>query len=413
MGVAVTAIALTERHRMPPVRVFTLAAAVDALAARDVSAVAVTAVDHTGVARATAIPVGRVADAAENGLRVPPLFVGASEDLRLRLDWSGLRVLSAQPGWAWAPADQVSADGEPFPGCQRSFLRRMIDRANATGLTFLVGCDLTWFLADGGDEAPTVESLGSAYSFGGLARLAGLASDLLDAFAAAGIEVSQFHRGLGAGEVELSLAACDPITAADVNVFARETIRIASARHGWHCSFRQPLSKAIGYGDRIRLSAWRNNQNLLADGDGGQRMTTVGEAFTAGTLAELPALVALATPTTGRASIRFSDGRAAGAACLANIEATSLDESANPHLAIGTLIAAGLAGIERELRLPPRADTPPTTLDAALDALEHSTILRAAMGPALHDAYMATRKTRHQLAGSLPPPLAAAAPTSA
>jgi glutamine synthetase len=378
--------------------VSTLAAATDALAARDVSAVVVTIVDNLGVARATAIPIGMLEHAAEIGLRVSPSFTGASDDLRLRLDWSGLRVLSVQPGWAWAPADQVNADGEPFPGCQRSFLRRMVGRANASGLTFRVGCDLAWFLSDRDDGAPTVASLGPAYGFAGLARLSGLGSDLLDAFSAAGIEVSQFHRGLGAGEVGLSLAASDPVTAADAVVFARETIRATSVRHGWRCSFYPPSSSDVGgEGDRLRLSAWRTDQNLLADGDRPRRMTRLGEALAAGLLSELPALIALGAPTKhGRAPLRFVDGRAAGAARLAWIEARGFDHEANPYIAIGMMIAAGLAGIERDLRLPAQVDKLPTSLDAALDALQRSTTLRAAMGASLHAAYMATRKTQPQ-----------------
>jgi glutamine synthetase len=405
-----TAIALTARHRMAPVRVFTLAAAADALAARDVTTIAVTIVDNVGVARATAIPVGMLEHAAGDGLRVPPEFFGAREDLRLRLDWSGLRVLAAQPGWAWAPADQLNAQGEPFAGCQRSFLRRMIDRANASGLAFLIGPDLSWFLVDGDDDAPTVAALGPAYSFAGLARLSGLTSDLLEAFAAAGVEVSQFHRGLGDGEVELSLAACDPITAADVTVLARETIRTTAARHRWRCSFHPPLTAdADGEGERLHLSARRTDQNLFASGDRPSGMTTVGEALAAGVLAELPALSALGLPTeNGRAPLRFIDARAAGAARLARIEGTSFGHNANPYLAIGALIAAALAGIENELRLPPRPHRLPSTPQTALDALEHSTILHDAIGAPLFDTFIASRR-QLELTGCQPPPAAAVA----
>jgi glutamine synthetase len=76
------------------------------------------------------------------------------------------------------------------------------------------------------------------------------------------------------------------------------------------------------------------------------------------------------------------------------------------YLAIGALIAAALAGIENELRLPHRIDTPPTTFDAALDALEQSTTLRAAMGPSLHDAYVVAHK-QPRLTSSQPLPVAA------
>jgi len=79
-----------------------------------------------------------------------------------------------------------------------------------------------------------------------------------------------------------------------------------------------------------------------------------------------------------------------------------------PYLAIGCLIAAGLAGIEQRLCLPPEATGDPATchgaseaehapqrlpetLDQALAALRHSQVIPAAMGADLYDAFTAVR----------------------
>jgi glutamine synthetase len=390
-----TTIALTARHQMPPLRVSTPSAALDALAARDLSLVVVTMVDTAGVTRAIAVPVDALGETIKNGLRLRCPVAGANDELRLRPDWSALRILAAQPGWAWVSADLVTADNESFAGCQRGFLRRMIEQASACGLAVRVGCNLSFFLNGGEDGALRAPSLGPAYSFAGLAHLSTWVRDLLEAFVAAGVEVAKIQRGAGECEVELQLAARDPITAADNVVFARETIHTTSARHGWRCAFAPALPPGdAGDRGRFQLSLRRHQQKLLSSGDGQHVLTKTGEAFAAGVLAELPALSAFSAPTdNGDTAVRLVDDRNAEAVRPASIEAALLQTN-HPYLAIGASIAAGLAGIKNELRLPLPLEHRPGTLDAALDSLQHSTVLHAAMGPTLLETFVASRRGR-------------------
>jgi len=69
----------------------------------------------------------------------------------------------------------------------------------------------------------------------------------------------------------------------------------------------------------------------------------------------------------------------------------------NPYLAVASLIAAGLHGIENELQLEPafegnayESDKPhvPTTLRDAVDLLEHSEVSRAAFGSEVVEHYV-------------------------
>jgi glutamine synthetase len=94
----------------------------------------------------------------------------------------------------------------------------------------------------------------------------------------------------------------------------------------------------------------------------------------------------------------------------ANAEVKCLDAAANPYLVVGSVLALGLDGIDRELELPPEVAVDPATLsDAELaaagasrlpsslaDALEHfrrSAALAEAMGPALFETIVAVRET--------------------
>src|SRR4051812_44848436 len=96
------------------------------LAARDVTGVAVTWVDTSGVTRVKAVPLTRLEHAAAWGIGMSPVFDafllddsivsgryagGPVGDLRLHPDLDRLAVLPALPGRAWAPADRYDQDG--------------------------------------------------------------------------------------------------------------------------------------------------------------------------------------------------------------------------------------------------------------------------------------------------------------
>ncbi len=68
------------------------------------------------------------------GSRCSPGYIdGPSGDLRLRPDPGATVPLAAMPGWAWAPVDQYTQDGEPFAACPRAFARRMADAFTRAG----------------------------------------------------------------------------------------------------------------------------------------------------------------------------------------------------------------------------------------------------------------------------------------
>jgi glutamine synthetase len=191
------------------------------------------------------------------------------------------------------------------------------------------------------------------------------------------------------------------------------------------------VARTVGNGGHIHLSLWRNGQNLLAGGPGRHGLTADGEAFAGGILAELPALAAIGAPSVasylrlvpshwagvfqcwGRenreAALRLVTGSAGEQAARANLEIKCFDLAANPYLAAGALIAAGLAGIESGARLPAEIDGDPAglteaeladrgvrrlpqTLAEAADSLERDAILRSAMGDPLFEAFLAVRR---------------------
>ncbi|KNB53926.1 glutamine synthetase family protein [Streptomyces caatingaensis] len=412
------------------------------LTARDVRAVALTWVDNAGITRVKGVPTARLAHAARWGVGMSPVFDvyltddsvvtspyigGPTGDLRLFPDLGRLTVLAAQPGWAWAPADRYEQDGRPYAACQRRFARRMAERAAADhGLRLRMGFETEWIVTrdDGPNGGPSYACSGPAYGMARLVELSGYLRDVLDALAAQDVEVLQLHPEYAPGQFEVSVAAADPVGAADLAVLVRETVRAVSQRHGVRAEFGPVVDPGgVGNGAHLHLSLLRGERNLCRGGDGPSGMTAECAAFLAGVLRELPALLALGAPSPA-SHLRFKPSHWAGVfACWgpenreaairfvpgppdaedqANAEVKCFDGAANPYLAAGAVIAAGLAGIEDGLTLPPPAagdpavtggqERLPASPAAVLDCFLRSDVLRAALGEPLFEAVAAVRR---------------------
>jgi glutamine synthetase len=418
--------------------------------------VALVLVDNGGIARMKCVPIDRLAHAAERGIgwsavwglslsddsfaHEPGLY-SPSGDVRLRADLGAAAVLGCSPGWAWAPIDHYEQSGEPWPGCQRRFLRRMAERAAARGVEIKLAWELEWSVGADGPDGFEALHAGPGYGAATFGRTADFMLELLGGLEESGLVPEQIHPEYSDGQMELSLAPRDPLGACDESVLARHIVRAVAANQGWDASFSpRVVLGSVGNGAHVHLSVWSEGENQLAGGAGPEGLRPLGEAFLAGMLEALPALTAIGAPIAlsyarlepshwagvyacwgnenREAALRLEGAGTPGVGGSANVEWKSADGAANPYLAAGGLIAAGLDGLERDLRLPPPVEVDPHELgeeerragriariperlaDAA-GALAESDVLREAMGPYLHDRIVAVRRTEAAAAEGL------------
>ncbi|MEU7632323.1 glutamine synthetase family protein [Nocardia sp. NPDC049220] len=427
-----------------------------ALGGLTASMVALSFVDNAGIARVKAVPAQRLTHAARFGVGVSPCFEtfafddlmtvgrylgGPDGDLRLVPDLSMLTELACQPGWAWAPADKFTQDGTHFVACQRHFAARQAEAARAIGLRLSMSFETEWSVGredDTDDFTPAV--YGPAYGMIRLGQVADYGKDLVAALTEQGITVDQFHPEYALAQLELSIEPSDPVTAADEAVLVRHTIRQVSARYGWRASLAPCLEPSgSGSGAHLHLSVHDNEGPLFSGGDRRYGMRRAGEAFLAGVLRELPALVAVGAGNpasflrlvpsrwagvwqcwgreTREAALRFITGVRGTEQWAANAEIKCFDATGNPYLIIGSVVAAGLSGIADELRLPAEITGDPVTFDAearmmsgvrrlpttpteAADRLDESGVLATAMGVQLHDALRTVRRAEAERYGA-------------
>ena len=380
-------------------------AAVEELAEIGVVGVVLPWVDTSGITRMKSVPLAKLPSAAAWGVGMSPVFDGfllddsivagrfagsAIGDLRLHPDISRLTLLAGQPGWAWAPVDRYRQDGRPHVQDSRSLLRRLTGELAADGLTVKAAFELEWVVsqADGLPDDPDafVPALtGPAYGLTRLIEVSDYGRDLLEALDAQNIAVGQFHPEYAAGQLEVSVDAEDPVDAADTSLLVRATIRAISAQHGLRVSFSPKVTAdGVGNGGHVHLSLWRDGQNLMSGGPGTFGLTPDGEAFTAGLLHHLPALLAVGAPSVAsylrlvpshwagayaawglenrEAALRFVTGADGQRQAAANVEVKSFDAAANPYLLMAGLLAAGRAGLHAGSTLPEPVGIDPGTL---------------------------------------------------
>lgn len=403
-------------------------------------------VDNAGITRVKTVPLGRLPVAAERGVGASPCFDsfgsddvmvagrylgGPDGDLRLVPDLTRLVALSAQPGWAWAPVDKMTQDGESFVSCQRAFAARQVAALAEHGLRVLAAFEHEWILGRADTDGFVPAFQGPAYGQIRLEQVAGYAADLVADLTAQGVTVEQFHPEYALAQLEVSTAPGGPVAAADDAVLVRHTIRARSRAHGWRATFAPSVDpEGAGSGAHLHLSVHSDDGSQMSGGAGPLGLRPAGEAFLAGVLRELPALVAIGAghPVS---FLRLQPSRWAGiwqawghetretalrlvTGPSANAELKCFDATANPYLLVGAVLAAGRAGVVEDLRLPPPVSGDPaagpggvprlpTSAVEAADALAASTVLADALGPELHDTVVTVRHAEAERCAALDP----------
>ncbi len=422
-----------------------------ALAADGVAGLIIAWADNNGIPRSRTVPVAALPQVAVSGVGVTTLFSvfdtndaitfaapglqTPSGDLRLVPQLDRVTRLAGQPAFAWAPGKQVTADGDPWAFDQRSVLERTVARLDEAGYSALVGYEMEFGVfeqpQDVEDDALVRAHPGPAYSPHALLLIDDFVAAVMRDAAANGLRLGQVHAEYGPAQVELSLAATDPVTAADQQLLARQTVLAAAEAHGLRVSFAPlPTQAGAGNGWHVHTSLWRGGENLLAGTAEGPR-GTAGGAYIAGLLRDLPAVAAVTAPSLGslarirpgffagafafwgvenrEAPLRYVPGSALLGEDHANLELKVSDASANPYLALAAVLSAGMAGVEENLAPPaPIAEDPgtwkkkeraaagieklPASQAEQEEALSASPRVTAALGEETLGAFLAVRR---------------------
>ena len=374
-------------------------------------------------------PLGPVAE---------PNPFGSTGDLRLLPDPDTHMRVEGEGGHSALElvlCDIVETDGRPWECCPREFLRESLRKLeDELGARVLASFAHEFQLV----PAQDVEGPKAALPFSLEAqRLAEpFAARAMAALAHAGLEPERIFPEYAPHQFEIPLAPAEGIAAADRSVLFREVVREVARHQELRATFSALTDPAeAGNGVHIHLSLLDGDRrSLLHDEQRPAGLSELGGRFAAGILRHARALTALTAPSPVSGARLQPHRWSAGAVCLADrnreallripplvslaggdpaaqlhLEYRGADASANPYLALGALVRAGLEGVRAQLPTPPILDRDPaqldtdeaerfgvgglpTSLDDALQALLDDTTARAWMGPLLHDGYMSVKR---------------------
>ncbi len=406
--------------------------------------------DYGGIVRGKATHAGQLAGRLESGIAltkaqmamnaldqlqaVPGLT--AVGEVRLVPDPASFVVLPYVPNTGSMMCNLRGLDREPAAECPRSFLQRMLDLAGGRRIRVEAAFEHEFFLAREIDGAVVPADRSLCFSTTGMDAQAAYVDDLLAALETQGLQPEQAMPEYGAGQQEITVRHAPGLRAADNQIRVRETARGIAARHGLIASFAaKPFPDQIGSGAHLHLSLWdtETDANLLFDPlSRPYGLSPTGRHFVAGLLTHLPALTAITCPTVNsyrrlqphawasafvcwgfdnrEAAVRVPSafwGREQG---TTNVELKTVDNTCNPYLALGAILAAGLDGIERQLDPGPPLDVDPgllsdeerqrrgyarlpASLDEALDLLAADEVLTRAMGELMTTGFLMVRRS--------------------
>jgi glutamine synthetase len=398
--------------------------------------------DHANVIRGKAAHVSLLADGLPEGVGIavaqqalPVMYDAVAPnsglspvgEARLVPDWHTLKLLPYAPAQAQVIGD-MCRDGLPWEHCPRAYLRHQMQALGALGLSAYAAFENEFFLlrhtAQGYAPADTTVYAAT----GSMNQHQAFIRDLTNALLAQGLQPEFYYPESAPGQQELSIRYANALTAADNQITYRETVRGTAHAHGYVASFLPKVyENAAGSGCHLNISLWKDGKNVMGDATQPTGISTIGQHFMAGVLTHLHGLTALTIPTHNsfrrirphfwagafrawgydnrEAAIRITRGKAGAT----RFELKACDASANPYLALGAVMAAGLDGLSRALALPGEVtvdpgymsdperqaagvDALPGNLEQALDALEQNAVLLDSLGAARARAYIAVKR---------------------
>ncbi|WP_157218241.1 glutamine synthetase family protein [Flavisphingomonas formosensis] len=369
------------------------------------------------------------------GIDMPELQGGA--DIVMVPDPLTFKILPWAAGTGWMLCDLYFADGRKVPFSTRHLCRDMIDRLGRQGHDFVSGLEVEFHitrlvdaklgLEDAGQPGnpPEVSLLHQGYNYlteQRLDQMEPILEILRRDIVALGLPLGSIELEFGPSQCEFVFRAGIGMQPADDMILFRSAVKQICQRHGYHATFmcRPALPNIMSSGWHLHQSLSAGGRNVFAAEDGGAELSMIGRHYLAGLLAGAREAAAFTTPTingykryraNSLAPDRVAWGRENRGALLrvitgtspqaARIENRAGEPAANPYLYLASQIASGLAGLAAGQEPPAGVDSPyqaeapmlPTTLEAALTALDGSTLFRTAFGDRFVDYFLMIKRS--------------------
>jgi glutamine synthetase len=392
--------------------------------------------DILGIIKNVTITVDQLEDALDGKI----MFDGSSiegftriqeSDMYLRPDYDTFTILPWKPrkgAEARLMCDIYDSNNEPFEGCPRGILKKVVEEARQMGYELHAGPEPEFFLFQTDEEGnPTVKTndKGSYFDLSPVDLGENARRDIVLALQEMGFDVETSHHEVAPGQHEIDFKYTRAIRTADNIVTFKFVTKAIAAEHGLYATFMpKPIFGENGSGMHVHLSLFKDGINAFYDeNDKETGLSQVAKYFIGGILHHAKGFTAITNPTINsykrlvpgyEAPVYISwSGKNRSALVrvpaargnASRIELRSPDPSANPYLALAVILKAGLDGIKNKMdpgpqtfnniydmtpveRLEAGIEMLPGSLKEALDYLSQDEVIKEALGPHVYEHFV-------------------------
>ena len=355
-------------------------------------------------------------------------------DFVLKPDMTTLRRIPWLPCTALVICDVLDHHShQDIPHSPRAILKKQLKRLEAMKLKAYMASELEFFLFDDSYEAAhhkgyrhlkTAGHYIEDYHIFQTTKEEGVMRAIRNGLHGAGIPVENSKGEWGPGQEEINVKYAEALDMADRHAIIKNGCKEIAWNMGKAITFMAKWDYGMaGNSSHIHQSLWSADGKtpLFFDKAGEHGMSDVMKHYLAGQLEHAGEIAYFLAPYLNsykrfmagtfaptRAIWSFDNRTAGFRLCGADTKAIRVEcriggADLNPYLAFAALLAAGLDGIEKKLKLEPvfagdAYDTTkelreiPKTLREATDLLHGSKFLRSALGDAVVDHYVHTAK---------------------
>jgi glutamine synthetase len=359
---------------------------------------------------------------------VPGSTLDPVGEVYLYADQSTIHKVPYAQGNIMAIGDMY-VNGSPWEYCPRNYLKKMIGLADERGLSVKSAFENEFYLLNGGPfQSGCVEETPFA-STSSMNLNNDVVMEIVDSLESQEVFVEQYYPESGPCQQEITVEYTDALQSCDNQIIFRETVRGVALKNNRIASFLPKIfQNYAGNGCHIHLSLWNNHKNVTHDPEERWGISKQANHFIAGILEHINSIMAITTPISnsykriipkawaGKFKCWGLDNREASIRVIRepdgnikHFEFKTSDATANPYLALGAIIRAGIDGVDKELELPEPVQLDPSNMNEAeriknnitdlpsspaeaIEALENDDVLIDSLGDGLSKAFIAVKK---------------------
>jgi len=302
-------------------------------------------------------------------------FGPESSEFRIVPDLNTFACVPYAPGSARFIGELWEPEMRPSSTDSRYYLRRIVEQAEKMNFRPMASCEIEFYILrkDGDKVSPYIsEKFGTSHGYDLVNEFM---QECVDCMSKMGVRLERLKKEYGHSQVEPTIKYAGALKAADDAVTLRDVVKGVAARHGLFVTFMpKPFQGLAGSGNHLHLSLFdvKGDRNLFYDKNDRRKydFSETGYHFIGGLMKHTKGVTVFGAPisnsykrllpgTWSPAHVCYGYDNRAAAIRIPSLLSTSggegsrveyrvPDPSANPYLAIGTALAAGLDGVSKK-----------------------------------------------------------------